>query len=155
MATVAGRSHFKLKRNTKQINLGNSYGIKGASIFPLVYWRQKTPRQSKGIKTRLIPTSVTFKKLNFWISAYSMCGCTLHKGKPVLPAVGYHLCSKGRVYYLLSGAHQCPLFGVERCLLLGGLKCISSMVKSIGGKWSVRCTEVVRFSEGLLLEVLL
>ena len=24
------------------------------------------------------------------------------------------------------------------------------MVKSIGGKWSVRCTEVVRFSEGLL-----
>ena len=47
---------------------------------------------------------------------------------------------------------QCPLFGVERCLLLRGSKCISSMVKSIG---AVRCTEVVRFSEGLLLEVLL
>ena len=32
---------------------------------------------------------------------------------------------------------------------------ISSMVKSIGGKLAVRCTEVVRFSEGPLLEVLL
>ena len=29
------------------------------------------------------------------------------------------------------------------------------MVKSIGGKWAVRCREVVRFSEGPLLEVLL
>ena len=48
---------------------------------------------------------------------------------------------------------QCPLFGVERCPLLGGSKCISSMVKSIGGKWAVRSTEVVRFSEGPLLEV--
>ena len=28
-------------------------------------------------------------------------------------------------------------------------------IYSIGSKWSVRCTEVVRFSEGLLLEVLL
>ena len=55
----------------------------------------------------------------------------------------------------MSGAHQCPLFGIERCPLLGGSKCISSMVKSIGGKWSVRCTEVVRFSEGPLLDVLL
>ena len=28
------------------------------------------------------------------------------------------------------------------------------MVKSIGGKWAVRCIEVVRFLEGPLLEVL-
>ena len=35
----------------------------------------------------------------------------------------------------------------------GRLK-ISSMVKSIGGKWAVLCTEVVHFSEGPLLEVL-
>ena len=54
-----------------------------------------------------------------------------------------------------SGPDQCPLFGVERCPLLGGSKCISSMVKSIGGKLAVRCREVVRFSEGPLLEVLL
>ena len=33
----------------------------------------------------------------------------------------------------MSGVDQCPLFGVERCLL-GGSKCISSMVKSIGDK---------------------
>ena len=51
------------------------------------------------------------------------------------------------------GTDQCPLFGVERCPLLGCSKCISSMVKSIGGKWAVRSTEVVRFSEGPLLEV--
>ena len=50
---------------------------------------------------------------------------------------------------------QCLLFGVERCPLLGGSKCISSMVKSIGGKGAVRCREVVRFLEGPLLEVLL
>ena len=30
------------------------------------------------------------------------------------------------------GTDQCPFFGVERCPLLGGLKCISFMVKSIG-----------------------
>ena len=29
---------------------------------------------------------------------------------------------------------QCPLFGVERCLFPGGSKCISSVIKSIGGK---------------------
>ena len=33
-----------------------------------------------------------------------------------------------------SGSDQCLLFGIERCPLLGGSKCISSMVKSIGGK---------------------
>ena len=33
-----------------------------------------------------------------------------------------------------SGTHQCSLFRVERCLLFGGSKCISSMVKSIGVK---------------------
>ena len=57
--------------------------------------------------------------------------------------------------YVELGTDQCPLFGVERCPLLGGSKCISSMVKSIGGKRAVRCTEVVRFSEGPLLGVLL
>ena len=39
--------------------------------------------------------------------------------------------------------------------LLGGLKCTSSMGKSIGGVRFVLCTEVVRFSESPLLEVLL
>ena len=39
--------------------------------------------------------------------------------------------------------------------LLGGSKCTSSMGKSIGGVRFVRCTEVVRFSESPLLEVLL
>ena len=28
---------------------------------------------------------------------------------------------------------QCPLFEVEKCLFLGGPKCISAMVKLIGG----------------------
>ena len=42
-----------------------------------------------------------------------------------------------------------------RCPLPGGLKRMSSMVKSIGGKWSVCCREVVCFSEGLLLDFLL
>ena len=32
------------------------------------------------------------------------------------------------------GADQYPSFRVERCLLLGGLKCISSMVNLIRGK---------------------
>ena len=39
--------------------------------------------------------------------------------------------------------------------LLGGSKCTSSTRKSIGGVRFVRCTEVVRFSESPLLEVLL
>ena len=39
--------------------------------------------------------------------------------------------------------------------LLGGSKCTSSMGKSIGGVRFVCCTEVVRFSESPLLEVLL
>ena len=39
--------------------------------------------------------------------------------------------------------------------LLGGLQCTSSIGKSIGGVRFVRCTEVVRFSESPLLEVLL
>ena len=51
------------------------------------------------------------------------------------------------------GHGQCPLSGVERCPLLGGSKYTVSMVKSIGGIELVRCTEVVRFSEGPLLEV--
>ena len=38
---------------------------------------------------------------------------------------------------------------------LGGSKCTVSIGKSIGGMSSVRCIEVVRFSEGPLLEVLL
>ena len=43
----------------------------------------------------------------------------------------------------MSGAHQCLLYKVERCPLHGGSKCISSMVKSFGGKSSVCCREVV------------
>ena len=53
----------------------------------------------------------------------------------------------------MLGAEQCPLFRVERCPFLGGSKCICSVVKSIGCKCAVRCTEVVRFSEGPLLDV--
>ena len=55
----------------------------------------------------------------------------------------------------MSGGGHCSLFGVERCPLLCGLKCISSMVKSIGGKRAVCYTEVVCFLEGSLLKVLL
>ena len=56
--------------------------------------------------------------------------------------------------YWLRGA-----MGV-RCPELGGVrsqrfKCTVSMGKSIGGMSFVRCIEVVRFSEGPLLEVLL
>ena len=39
--------------------------------------------------------------------------------------------------------------------LLGGSKCTSSIGKSIRGVRFVHCTEVVRFSESPLLEVLL
>ena len=53
----------------------------------------------------------------------------------------------------LFGVERCPLFGVERCPFLGGSKCTIYMVRSIGGTGFVRCTEVVRFSEGPLLEV--
>ena len=53
------------------------------------------------------------------------------------------------------GFISCLLYTVERCMLPGGLKCVSSMAKSIGAKWSVRCREVVSFLEGSLLEVLL
>ena len=47
-----------------------------------------------------------------------------------------------------------------RCPELGGVrsrrfKCTVSIGKSIGGMSSVRCIEVVRFSKGPLLEVLL
>ena len=53
------------------------------------------------------------------------------------------------------GRGQCPLFGVGRCPPLGGFLSTSSTVMSIGGTKLVRCREVVRFSEGPLLEVLL
>ena len=46
----------------------------------------------------------------------------------------------------MSGAHQCLLYELEECPLLRGSKCISSMVQSIGCKWSVCCIEVVHFS---------
>ena len=36
----------------------------------------------------------------------------------------------------MLGTDQYPLFGVERCPLLGGSKCISCTVKSIGGQAS-------------------
>ena len=47
----------------------------------------------------------------------------------------------------MSGAYQCPVFRVERFPLLRGSKCISSMIKPIGGKSSVCCREVVCFSD--------
>ena len=46
------------------------------------------------------------------------------------------------------------LVGVERWLLLGCLKCTSSMLKSIGDIWFGCSREVCCFSEGLLVEVL-
>ena len=54
------------------------------------------------------------------------------------------------------GRSQCPLSGGCPLLgrpLLGGSKCTIYMVRSIGGRAFVRCTEVVRFSESPLLEV--
>ena len=48
---------------------------------------------------------------------------------------------------------HCPEYG--GCPLVGGSKCTIYMVRSIGGTGFVRCLEVVCFSEGLLLEVLL
>ena len=72
-------------------------------------------------------------------------------------AVGVVLLSALGGQYVLAKANpgqgQCPLFGVERCLLLGGSKCTIYMVRSIGGAGFVRCMEVVHFSEGPLLEV--
>ena len=43
--------------------------------------------------------------------------------------------------------------GVERCALLGDSKCTISIGGAIGGMKFVRCSEVVCFSEGSLLEV--
>ena len=53
------------------------------------------------------------------------------------------------------GRGQCPLSGVGRCPPLGGFLNTSSMGISIGGAKLVRYREVVCFSEGPLLEVLL
>ena len=53
------------------------------------------------------------------------------------------------------GRGQCSLSGVGRCPPLGGFLSTSSMGMLIGGTKLVRCREVVRFSEGPLLEVLL
>ena len=53
------------------------------------------------------------------------------------------------------GHGQCPLSRVGRCPPLGGFLSTSSMGMSIGGTKLVRCREVVRYSEGPLLEVLL
>ena len=41
----------------------------------------------------------------------------------------------------------------ERGLLLGGSKCTISIARAIGDMEFVHCTEVVRFSEHLLLEI--
>ena len=48
---------------------------------------------------------------------------------------------------------SCPLSGIEKHPLLGGYLCISTIVISIRNTAFVRCREVVRFSEGPLLEV--
>ena len=50
---------------------------------------------------------------------------------------------------------QCPLSGTRRRPLLGGLKCISSTEVAIRSAELARFSEVVRFSEGPLQEVLL
>ena len=47
----------------------------------------------------------------------------------------------------------CPLSGIEKRPLLGGCLSITTMVISIRNTDSVRCWEVVRFSEGPLSEV--
>ena len=75
----------------------------------------------------------------------------------IISAVGVVLLSAVGGQYALAKANpgqgQCPLFGVERCPFLRGSKCTIYMGRSIGGTGFVRCTEVVRFSEGPLLEV--
>ena len=48
---------------------------------------------------------------------------------------------------------SCPLSGIRKRPLLGGCECITSKVISIRIMGSVRCREVVRFSEGPLWEV--
>ena len=58
--------------------------------------------------------------------------------------------------FIMWGIASLSVFRLERCLLLQGSKCSSSsMVKSVGGKWAVRYPEVVHFSEGPLIQVLL
>ena len=47
----------------------------------------------------------------------------------------------------------CPLSGIEKRPLLGSFLSITSMVISIRNTDSVRCREVVRFSEGPLSQV--
>ena len=54
---------------------------------------------------------------------------------------------------VLWGYAGCPLSGVERGPLLGGSKCTISIGRAIGGIQFVHCTEIVRLSESLLLEV--
>ena len=48
---------------------------------------------------------------------------------------------------VLWGHAGCPLFGVERCPLLGGSKYTISIGIAIGGMGFVRCTEIVHFSD--------
>ena len=83
-----------------------------------------------------------------------VCPCYVNV---IISAVGVVLLSAVRSQYVLAKANpgqgQCPLFRVERRPLLGGSKCTIYMVRSIGGTGFVRCMEVVRFSEGPLLEV--
>ena len=67
-------------------------------------------------------------------------------GEVSLPVFG------GNLWLGYICAHQWMLYGAERCPLVGGLKRLRSIVKSLGGKWYVCCREVVCFSEGLLLD---
>ena len=48
---------------------------------------------------------------------------------------------------------SCPLSGIQKRPLLGGCLSITTMVISICNTDCVRCREVVRFSEGPLMEV--
>ena len=65
--------------------------------------------------------------------------------RPLLEVILYRCC--------LLGHTGCQLSEVERCPLLGGSKCTISIGRAIGVMEFVRCTEVVRLSESLLLEV--
>ena len=48
---------------------------------------------------------------------------------------------------------MCLLSGVERSLLLGGFQCTNFNGRVIGTRNNVHYTEVVRYWEGLLIEV--
>ena len=54
-----------------------------------------------------------------------------------------------------GGGGWCPLFGVERCPLLGGSKCISGMVKSTGASEASTVQRLSAFCREVLLYFLM